>query len=699
MYAYGTAQIRGSAAVTAGSYQTVVYTYTAGHPIDDTGYVLIVFRFAGDFGTPQFTRPEDENYCSIAVSGDCRIEPRWDPKGYTRPWGKALYLKVTGGFLGRGETVTVIFGDRRQGSAGWRVQTFCEGSFEFRTLVDPFAVYRFRELDSSPVLRIVPGEPVKAVCIAPSQVPAGSEFTVRLRLEDRWGNAIGPAGVHTHRAPAEEGVFTVQVQDPVTGLSAGSNPIFAAENPGAQPARWWADFHGQTEETIGTNTIDEYYAYARDCAVLDICAHQGNDFQITDEFWDQVNSSAEQWYEPHAFVTFAGYEWSGNTPLGGDRNVYHLKPGGPIFRSSHALLPDEASAYPCAPDAEQLFDRLKEESSFVFAHVGGRYADLRMHKEGLEAAVEIHSAWGTFEWLAQDALKRGYTVGICANSDGHKCRPGSSYPGAGAFGSYGGLTCLLAPALTREDIFEALHRRRFYATTGHRPLMRVEAAGEGGTATLGDNASFRGTEVDFTVEYTAVSSLDYLEIIDAEGMVERILPPGGPVKGRRVKIIWSGAGRKGRAREVVWDGELRVKGGRIARAVPVNFWNPDRQPEVLDGTAVRWQSVTTGGICGLVLELEGGPEVRFSFQSGPLSCEFTTAALTREPTVWKAGGLGIQLAAYLLSDEHPAGRTVKASRSLALPAPGAGRRAVFIKAVEENGHMAWSSPIWISSHR
>ncbi len=68
------------------------------------------------------------------------------------------------------------------------------------------------------------------------------------------------------------------------------------------------------------------------------------------------------------------------------------------------------------------------------------------HDGRLETAVEVHSAWGTFEWLLQDAFEAGYRVGIVANSDGHKGRPGACYPGASFFGSYGGLTCFLADA-------------------------------------------------------------------------------------------------------------------------------------------------------------------------------------------------------------------------------------------------------------
>jgi hypothetical protein len=180
----GKAYIDLDKAVEAGSFQEIVYTFEAGHPIDDTGCIKIVFRFAGDFGTPQFDAPSEADFCSVSTDADCRIETRWDPKGHTRPWDKALYLKVMGGFLDAGEKVRVLFGDRSKGSPGWRMQTFCEDTFEFKTLVDPFATYQFRELPMSPTMRIIPGKAVKAVCVAPSQVCKDTEFNSYMRLGD-----------------------------------------------------------------------------------------------------------------------------------------------------------------------------------------------------------------------------------------------------------------------------------------------------------------------------------------------------------------------------------------------------------------------------------------------------------------------------------------------------------------------------------
>lgn len=101
--ALGEAIIRPKQPLVAGSFTTITFTYTAGHPIDDSGYVKVVFRSLGDFGTPQFDDPTTPDYCTVHTTGDCRVEPRWDPKGHTRPWSRALFLKVRGGFLLRME--------------------------------------------------------------------------------------------------------------------------------------------------------------------------------------------------------------------------------------------------------------------------------------------------------------------------------------------------------------------------------------------------------------------------------------------------------------------------------------------------------------------------------------------------------------------------------------------------------------------
>src|SRR5579872_1035744 len=146
----GSAVIEPSEPVEAGSFASLTLTYTAGYfGIDDTGSIKIVMRFASDAGKPQFTQPDAPNYVTVEASNGAVLDVRYDPKLNTRPWDKTLYIKVVRGFLREGDRIVVRFGDRRQGSPGMRMQTFCEATFEFKVLVDAFAAYKYVELPTS----------------------------------------------------------------------------------------------------------------------------------------------------------------------------------------------------------------------------------------------------------------------------------------------------------------------------------------------------------------------------------------------------------------------------------------------------------------------------------------------------------------------------------------------------------------------
>ena len=116
--------------------------------------------------------------------------------------------------------------------------------------------------------------------------------------------------------------------------------------------------HGQSEETIGSNTADMYFEFARDVAFLDVIGHQGNDFQITKKLWNLINELSEKYYKQNKFVTLFGYEYSANTALGGDRNVYFLKPYRQIHRSSHALIQQENDQDSDCLTVSELFSAL-----------------------------------------------------------------------------------------------------------------------------------------------------------------------------------------------------------------------------------------------------------------------------------------------------------------------------------------------------
>jgi Protein of unknown function (DUF3604) len=693
--AYGSAELELCSSIEAGFFSTIKYIYTAEHPVDLSGYIKIAFRAAGDFGTPQFDRPGEDNYCSVQTSGRCQIIPRWDPKGHIYPWDKALYLQVTKGCLADGDTVTVIFGDTSKGARGWQLQTFIEETFEFKTLVDPFATYEFEEIPLSPSMPIIPGEPVKAVCMAPSMVKLNEEFAFYLKVEDTWGNPSGPMDKIIHPGFPDAGINYIDLSDREFNLEAHSHPV-SVVNDFPELKYYWADFHGQTEETIGTNDIEDYFYFGCYWSRLDILGHQGCDFQITDTFWQRIKETSEAYNAPGKFVSFPGYEWSGATPLGGSRNVFFADSDGEINRSSRVRLPDHASIYQDSPTAEILFETLKSQTarSFCFAHAGDRLANLDVHDEEIEVAVEIHSTRGTFEWLLEDAFKKGYRIGVCANSDSNKCQPGSSYPGASRLSSHGGLTCVLSPALNRDDIYDAMMKRHAYATTGNHCLIDVKLNVNGEpSGMMGDVVSLKtGGLPSLNIKIAGTAPVERVEIKNGSRVIytKRLYKPAK--LGSRIKIVWSGAEVKGYDREVDWSGNLQVIDNQISNITSVNFWNPDSQIHFINTTQAEWESVTAGGSAGCIIDLENPYQGKLQIETAQGVVIYDLSRDGFLPQEYKFGGLEKKISIYRLPDELSA---TEIDFRYNIENLFEGDNPIYIRLIQQDGHMAWSSPIYI----
>ncbi|MCA9985106.1 MAG: DUF3604 domain-containing protein, partial [Anaerolineales bacterium] len=492
----GTIQLLETDDVIAGRTGSWTLRYTVGsYGLDSGAQLKICFPLVTDWEAPQFGDPAASGYTSAETAGAARLRLSWQPKGYVRPWSRALVIDVYDGSLSPGDEVTIRLGDRRGGSPGMRAQTYLESRFQFLTLVDPTNGCDPRPLASSPTLQVVANTLEKLVCLLPAQAIAGEAVPIFVKGEDQWRNPVAPpAGcqfrwVGPGQATIQHG--TIQLDTPGFGYleaqageySCRSNPIqiLPAQLP---QQRYWGDLHAQTKKTVGTGTEEEYFTFARDWGRLDFASHQGNDFQIDDDYWAHINETTARFHDEGRFVVFPGYEWSGNSPAGGDHNVFYRREGLPIMRSSHWLVPHvpEDALTPAHP-VDQLYDRLKQHvpaaDRLVCAHVGGRYANLRQYfDQDVVTLVELVSCWGVFEWMLWDALERDYIVGVMANSDGHHGRPGAEGAGRADFGIENGLTCVLADSLSRDAVFDALQARRCYGTTGARIWLDFQADGQ-----------------------------------------------------------------------------------------------------------------------------------------------------------------------------------------------------------------------------
>ncbi|MEL6747966.1 MAG: DUF3604 domain-containing protein, partial [Pseudomonadota bacterium] len=616
----GTATLEPAGAFEAGSHQEFTLTYTAGRfGIDDTGSLKIGMRFATDFGPVQFDDPTAPGYTTVEASNGVTLDIRWEFKRNIRPWSRSLYIGIQNHFLRPDDTITIRFGDRRQGSPGVRLQTYVESAFEFHVLVDAIATYDYVPVLDSPKIEIVAGPPASWHAVLPTLKRVGEPFTLHIAGRDKWGNPASQLDGSFKLVPSRpvaglpdtvagtDGQFSMSLSDLTVDTQSDltidvidtDGATVCTSNPlrivGAETSlvHYWADLHGQSNETLGTNTAEEYFHFGRDKAFLDVMSHQGNDFQMTGAFWSELNRLSAAFDAPGKFVCFPGYEWSANTAVGGDRNVYYRREGEAMHRSSHAQIADAIDIVDEQTDAHtahELFDKLEGKDCVVMAHIGGRYADVTYaHREGMETAVEVHSCWGTFEWVVRDALSKNYRVGIVGNSDGHKGRPGADFPGASFFGSQGGLTCFLAPRLDRDALFEAMRRRHHYATTGQRMLLDVQAQAASGlevfernpdlgptasttaaAAIMGDIARATDPQVTLSVEAVGASPIERIDIFDGLELIETVRPFAEPQLGARIRVMYEGAEYRGRSRTTVWDGGLVLTDNRVAGAHILN---------------------------------------------------------------------------------------------------------------------------------
>ncbi len=736
---YGHAQVNPQGCFEVRSYQTFTLTYTVGRfGLDDTGAIRVVFRAMGDTGRMQTNDPAGDNYVTASASNGVTLSVNYAGRGMSaRPRWKSLTVNVSNGYMREGDTITIVFGDTSQGSNGLKLQTMVETDFEFKVLADVCAVGHFIPIPDTPTIDIVPGNPAIWKAVLPSLRRPGERFHFGLKSEDQWGNPTplasaklqfkatleveGLPGIFDYplgkRAVMfenlrvnEEGELRISVIERDTGtILAESHPMLSRQG---QISGYWGDLHGQSGESIGIGTARSYFNFARDCAFLDLTSHQANDFQVNNKFWSYLNELSLEFLEEGRFITFPGYEWSGNTAVGGDRNVYFRHEGRQIHRSSHALLPERGDLDTDAPDANILFKKLLNEDCVIYAHVGGRYADIAYAHDGrLERSMEIHSAWGTFEWMLTDGFALGHRSGVVCNSDGHKGRPGASYPGASMFGAYGGLTCFLAEALTRDAIFDCLRRRHHYGTTGTRLHLDVRAELPTGgkryeddpnifpeatfdrvsRVMMGDIVQTSDTELTLKVEVSAQGPLERIEIRNGIEVIQTIRGFSEDDLGDRIRIVWSGAEYRGRGRETNWKGQAHFEGASIRRMEKINAWNHERIPEREGRDVVVFDAITTGNFGGFDVWLDDTTDARCHVETNLGSFDVPLSEIGMQDTVMDAGGLDRKIRAFRLPERNLK-RTIRAE--VKVPLSTGADNPIWVCVTTEDGFQAWSSPIY-----
>ena len=242
-------------------------------------------------------------------------------------------FRVRGRALRAGEQVEIVYG---AGPAKARVDTYAESEARIWLAVDGDGDGVRVVVRDSPAVDVVAG-PAQLVVLGPSTAAPGEKVRYSISLLDAAGNAglpfNGAVALAAPRArdpvpvdfrPEHRGTQVVEGRAALAGvyrvrattdggLSSESNPLLVRE---AAPHVLWADLHGHSNFSDGTGTPEDYLAYARDVARLDVIALTDHDhwgvlfLDQNPELWKRIRTATQVFDEPGRFITLLGYEWT-----------------------------------------------------------------------------------------------------------------------------------------------------------------------------------------------------------------------------------------------------------------------------------------------------------------------------------------------------------------------------------------------------
>lgn len=711
--------------VVAGMINTWKITYTVGkYGIDDTGSLKLAWRNPSDWGTPQFSNPKMRGYTSVEVSGNAKIDTALEM--FERPFNQSLLVRVYDGFLVEGDTITITMGDTSQGCDGIRAQTFCEEKHEFRTFVDPYGSRRYQRVPNDIEFEIFSGKANEIHVVAPSVYDDTRKNEFLIRAIDYYGNIAeefedtislrltggniavseelgdveltkNDKGLYRFTLPHKpsQGIYYIEAKSKSTNFSYLSNPIKIID---ASEKLYFGDMHGQTAETVGTGSLDRYFSFARDRAFIDFTGWQGNDFQIDDAKWCAVRESTKKYNNPNEFITFLGYEWSGLTQNGGDNNVYFFDDNDTFYPNSNWLeVPGSTDVKNNAPTLPDLLEKVKgRKDVMIIPHIGGRYGTLEYANLDFTPVIEVHSHHGTFEWFITDAMKARKKVGFIATSDDHTCRQGMSYPlskdgKASSFDVTSGYTAVYAKDLTRESIWNAIKARYCYATTFNRMILEVNMSGYH----MGEDVQAK-IDNNMEVSVSSNSPIDTIELYNWDKKIEHINMRKKDSK--KIRIAWSGVRVRTRKKSTKWDGSIEIKDGSIINVKEYAFDRRDQGVKEQTENYISWTSNTSGDYDGVILELNFNENTELVFKSQPKDFTIKVSEIGEDLKIIPAGGENLKIEINLANEECKDEKEYLAAcnvvKTFADMESNENGNAYWVRILQEDGNMAWSSPIF-----
>ena len=329
-----------------------------------------------------------------------------------------------------------------------------------------------------------------------SWVQPGQQATLRVE-----GRSNVPSSRWFQLAPPGSMLRSADIYRVVEMLSGGAHPR------AGEYQVYFGDIHthsGQVMEECankgcGIGTRAENYEYARGAGGLDFYALTDHEWQVDPEKVDAYLGLADHYEEEGRFVCLPGFEHT--DLLHGHRNVYFRGPGGTVFNTHKEWGRPTLDPALCHTP-EDLWTAMEGTGVpfFTVPHhpsAASHPLNLNFHDPRYDRLYEVYSCWGSSEYYGdfprgvsdrlrtgdlRDAIRRGQRYGVIASSDGHDGHPGNAQSPLVKHHhifhfSGSGRAAVLTHGLTRKEIFDALHARRCYATTGPPIVLQVTLNG------------------------------------------------------------------------------------------------------------------------------------------------------------------------------------------------------------------------------
>jgi hypothetical protein len=752
--ALGELRFASSDPLEGGSWVTLAQVWTVGsRPLQPGGKIVIAKQLATDQGRFQHEDPKAEHYVSIRSSDPgARFAPTkvllLGMHGAFRGNAPTIAFELQGGTLDPGETVTVTYGDRSQGSRGWRTTTFA---------TDEFMLPIYLDLDGKgdllsprwPSLQVVgEAKTARVIAFAPSVVAVGEPFDLIVRAEDRsWNRSSAPTPAWEIRAGAppaptgdgpdrtlsrvaaggsaatrveglrleQPGTFRLEVRSADGSLQTRSNPIWVEAAPRRRIL--WGETHVHAGLSEGQGTPEGLFRYAVEDSRLDFLGYSEHDVWLDDAEWKKLQELARRYSESGNLVAFLGYEWTASTENGGHHNVF--------FRTADRKRVPAQEA-PVLPDLYRglaAANRPDDVLVIPHAHEAG---DWTRSDPDLERLVEIYSMHGSFEFFGNLYLKRGWRVGFVAASDEHRAKPGHTppIPALGPLLQIGGLAAVIAPEKSRDAVFDALRGYSSYAASADQRILLDATLNGQGMGTRQDATAQRRIEVK-TSGTAAIDQIDVVrngEVVFTRHYLDAPLERGGSwvqVGFETPSEVFDAVRENPRAWRW-WQGRLEVTGARLAELRTTGLDNPIEDWARTDpehSGAVEFHIGTRGRRDSLLLRLEdAGADTTLRFRLDP-----TTEWGYLGGTVRPAAEIPAHDATLRLGDlvdgrlEHDIPVDVHTDKitlqvvDLSRPldqtfeytdtAPASGGDYYYVRVTQIDGARAWSSPFWVGEIR